>query len=255
MGDARDNNVVDRELLRTNPNALIVRHQKTVEIIVGVYTAKGLFDPSEFQDTVQSVNEALLRRIPRMQKQFRGESLFRTYLSRVVTNVCLSLHQRTKRHPKTREIREDDSYAFEDTPETELIRQEVEKLRLVLQLYGKRLPEISLCLRMYYRLPFVAEDLNRWLSKPDGNALLPIVERYNRLRDGFNNKEVYALLTPILNKIEGKTSSPDARRKWVDSKLAEIARLMRGKSSNIPYDKRLLKLLVEEYFSPFLDKN
>ena len=250
-----DDNFVDCELLRTDPNKLIIRHQKTIETIAKTYAARGFFDTSELQDVVQSLNEAVLKRLPKMQKQFRGESLFRTYLSRIVTNICYSLNQRNRRQLKTREINENDSYTLEDPPQFELIHGEVEKLRLILQLYGKKLPQISLGLRMYYRLPFVQEDLARLLSKEELTTLVPLVERYNRLREGLNDQEVYALLSPILNQIEGKKSSPDARRKWLDSKLAEITSLMRGKSSTIPYDKSLLQVLVEEYFSPFLEQN
>jgi hypothetical protein len=66
----------------------------------------------------------------------------------------------------------------------------------------------------------------------------------------MTDKEIYGLLTPILNKSDGKESSDDAKRKWVDARIGEIVQLMNGKHGTNPYNKELLKILVERCFSP-----
>jgi len=69
----------------------------------------------------------------------------------------------------------------------------------------------------------------------------------------MTDKEMYSLLTPILNRAGNRESSDDAKRKWVETRIGEILQLLNGKVGPKPYDKEHLRVLVENCFSPFPD--
>ena len=70
----------------------------------------------------------------------------------------------------------------------------------------------------------------------------------------MNEYEIYEAVTPIMNKYEGKSNSADALRKWTLSKIQEIIRILNGKPPRFNFDKETLQILIEDYFSPFLER-
>ena len=108
-----DEDAIDLAHLRATPQALLLKYQMTIGIIVKGYISRGLFDAADFEDVIQSVNEAVLRRIPAMQRQFRGESTFKTYLSKIVMNICISLAKKTRHELEIRGLKEDDPYEMD----------------------------------------------------------------------------------------------------------------------------------------------
>ena len=87
----------DTELLHSDPHTLILKYQETVKIIVKKYILAGVFRAADFEDIVQEVNMALLAKIPAMQAQYNGMSLFKTYFSVIVRNICMKEHAKANR--------------------------------------------------------------------------------------------------------------------------------------------------------------
>jgi len=245
-------NEKDVKMLQSDPRGLILKYQETIRIILRKYISGGLFKPSEFEDLVQEINVSLLARIPAMQTQYNGMSLFRTYLSVIIRNLCLKEHERSKRRLES-DLDTVVEISRHDRVEEKLVFQrEVHRFKTIIALYQKHRPKLLLCLKVYYRIPLTNEDIAAWYPQSDHSDRISLLEHFGGNFDGVNDLEIYKILTPIMNKLEGKTNSPDALRKWTDSKIHEILELLNGTSKKASHTSETLRTLVDDFFSPFL---
>lgn len=244
----------DVELLRTNPMQLIVKYQTMVEIVVKKYIASGMFVASELDDIVQSVNESLLAKLPAVQRHYNGTALFKTYLSSVIRNICLKLYHRNKKQEKTVELVESLQSDPEEFPDRHSIDHAVSKFRVIVDLYHSQRPRVLLCLKLYFRLPIVAQDITSLYPRCIPTDLKILLRSFGETYDTMNENKIYEIVTPIMNKYEEKSNSPDALRKWTHSKVQAIIRILNGHPRRFNFDKETLQILVENHFSPFLHR-
>jgi RNA polymerase sigma factor (sigma-70 family) len=218
----------DIGLLRSDPHSLILKYQETVKIIVKKYILAGVFRASDFEDIVQEVNMALLAKIPAMQLQYNGTSLFKTYFSVIVRNICMKEHAKTNREVK---IEQKDITGFIDRAHVEekiVLEKEIQRFRAILSLYYRQRPKLLLCLKLRYRIPLTPEDINLWNPKCSFSDREMLLENFGSNFDGKDDVEIYKIITPVMNKNEKKSNSIDAVRKWTDSKISEIIQLLNG---------------------------
>jgi RNA polymerase sigma factor (sigma-70 family) len=242
----------DIGLLRSDPHALILKYQETVKIIVKKYILAGVFRASDFEDIVQEVNMALLAKIPAMQLQYNGTSLFKTYFSVIVRNICMKEHAKTNREVK---IEQKDITGFIDRAHVEekiVLEKEIQRFRAILSLYYRQRPKLLLCLKLRYRIPLTPEDINLWNPKCSFSDREMLLENFGSNFDRKDDVEIYKIITPVMNKNEKKSNSIDAVRKWTDSKISEIIQLLNGNPKKLNYNEDTLKTLVDDFFSPFL---
>src|SRR5208283_4651008 len=165
----------DIELLHSDPYTLILKYQETVKIIVKKYILTGVFRSSDFEDIVQEVNSALLIKIPAMQIQYNGMSLFRTYFSVIVRNICMKEHAKINMEIT---IEQKDITGRIDracVEEKIIFEKEIQRFRAILSLYYRQRPKLLLCLKLHYRIPLTPEDINLWYPKcssPERSILL-----------------------------------------------------------------------------------
>jgi len=67
--------------------------------------------------------------------------------------------------------------------------------------------------------------------------------------ENLPDKEIYAIMTPLFNRCEGKENSPDALRKWINMKVDEIIDLLNGRTRRSNYDQETLKILAQKYYA------
>jgi len=244
----------DVELLRTNPQQLIVKYQIMVEIIAKKYVASGMFAASDLDDVVQSVNESLLTKLPAVQRLYNGTALLKTYLSGIIRNVCLKLYHRNMQGVKTVQLDESIHSDPDGLTDTQLIDHAVSRFRVIIDLFHSQKPRLLFCLKLYFRVPIAVQDIRslypQCTSTDLGRFLGPFRGNYERM----NEYEIYETVTPIMNKYEGKSNSADALRKWTNSKIQEIILILNGNPPRFNFDKETLQILVEDHFSPFLEK-
>ena len=242
----------DAELLRSDPEALVLKYQETVEIIVKKYIQSGLFTATEFEDTVQDILAALLVRIPAMQSQYNGTSLFKTYFSVIVRNICLKKYREDRKEVDI--VKEDVAGVAEQNvlENKDIIEHEVRRFKTILSLYHKQRPKLLLCLKLYYKIPITPEDIRLWYPacNDDDHALL--LKHFGSSFHHMRDIVVYELVTPIMNRNERKSNSVDALRKWTDSKVRDIIEVLNGDPKKANYTTETLKILVDDFFSPFL---
>ncbi len=247
-------NSIEVRLLREDPRALLLKYQDMLRIIVRRYVSSGMFRGADIDDILQELNAALLERLPRIQRQYDGSSLVRTYFSAIVRNLCRDMRR------DAREKNAELPLEPENVPDSRnpMARYEVEhairKFRAVLRQYSawRHYPKLLLGLKLRYRLPLSAADILLWYpgcSDSDVNRLLAIFEIENpELQDW----QIWDEVTAVSNKAEGKTNTPDAFRKWIEDQIGEILALMNWPGGTSSFDDASLKILIEDFFSPFL---
>jgi len=242
----------DIELLRSNPHALLLKYQEIVKIIVKKYIEGGMFKATDFDDIVQEINVSLLGKIPAMQSQYNGSSLFKTYFSVIVRNICLKAHRKTRKDIDF--LQEDLSGYFVEYAHEKrsVIEQEVARFRKILDLYGLQRPKLLLCLKIYFRIPLSPEDIRLWYPECSKEDLAMMMEHFGLTYDQMNDIDIYTIVTPIMNRNEKRSNSADAMRKWTDSKVHEIIDLLNGRPQKLNHTIETLKILVDDFFSPFL---
>ena len=242
----------DVDLLQKDPHALLIAYQETIKIIVKKYIEQGMFRPSDFEDIVQEINAGLLRKIPSIQVHYSGISLFRTYFSVIVRNMCLQMRRTQRRELEAAEEKGDDTHGQNEIENMYLIEDLRRRFKEVLNLYGKHTGKLMLCLKIYHRVPIRSQDIMDWLPRLSVLDRDMLLDRFGGGYEEMSDSEVYGILCPIMNREENKSNSVDALRKWTDSKIGEIIDVLNGEPKRSSHTKETLKILVDDYFSPFL---
>ena len=238
----------DVELLRSKPDQLILKYRGAVRVIVKKYVALGMFRPSDYDDTVQSVFESLLRKIPAMQRQYNGSVLFVTYISSIVRNFCLALHNSASRRVQTTELHDMASSDPEPIHDAKLIEETVNRFRTILLLYDHKLPRVLLGLKLRYRLPITAGDLQSWYPDASTKDRAVILRSFGTYYEHMRDPELYRRITPMLNRLENKSNQPDSLRRSIASTIREILALLNGTPARYGFTEESLSVLVEDYF-------
>ncbi len=245
---ARAGNGEDVELLQSDPHRLILRYSDTVRVIVKKYISLGMFQPSEFDDVVQTVLESLLRKIPSMQRQYNGTVLFVTYLSSIVRNVCLALRKSSTRRVRTTRLHEMAASDSEVMGDVRLIDEYVKRLTKILLLYDRKLPKVLFGLKLWYRLPITLADLQSWYPAGAESDRGLILRSFGTYYEHMRDSELYWRASPVLNRLEGKSTKPDSLRRFVAMTIRDILSLMNGSPPRYRFDEDSLSVLIEHYF-------
>lgn len=244
----------DVELLHTDPKRLIVKYQTVVEIIVRKYIGSGLFAAADYDDIVQSVNEALLAALPAVRRNYSGIALLKTYISGIIRNICLKLYHKQRQQEKTVPLGDDVPSDPEDLTDRYLIECAVSRFRVVIDVFHAQRAKVLLCLKLYFRLPLVAQDIRSLYPQCTSGDLEFLLRSFGGEYGRMKEYEIHEIVTPIMNKYEGKSNSADALRKWTHSRIQEIIRILNGDPPRSSFDKETLQILFENYLFPFLDK-
>jgi len=259
MATVPNDNQTDIDLFNRDPHAFLALYQEKLRIIVKTYVHCGMFRPQDFDDVLQTLNENLLLRIPSIKAHFRGTTVFRTYLGAIVRNLCIDLYriQHAQRRPRTIPIEE----AF-PSPHTDMtvlhdIRHIRRVFRAILQQFDYRLelPRLLFCLKLRYRIPIERTDILKWYAGCDRKDLRRLVRSFSGNYEHRTDGEIYARVTPLLNRADGRENTPEAIRRWTGERISNILDLLNGSPPTASFDEETLKILVEDFFSPFLTKN
>jgi hypothetical protein len=242
----------DFALLQTDPKGLVLAYQGMVEVIVRKYISSGMFSGGSYSDVVQTVNAELLERIHGVRANYNGSTLVKTYVSAVIRNICLKLHKKGMYGkpfdpPVTEKLL---------TPVDMVDRYSVGQARraywAIMQQYRRDLPKLTMCLKLRYQIPLERKDIFHWYPECSPVLISQLIAHFGGNSVHLTEKDTYALVTPIFNAAEKKNNTPDALRKWTASKILEILNLLNGSIPHAAFDEGSLRILVEDYFSPFL---
>jgi len=237
-------NDIDIRLLQEDPEKLLIRYQPIIRVIVRNLAFQGCLAKRDVNDLVQEVNSKLIERLPRICQSYNYKSQFKTYFSVVVRNLCLEELR------KVRLVEEPQSEVYEQSTTGSLtdqlvIRQEYDRLRRALRMFGKEQPALWVVLRNFADMPISPEDFNGFEPKVDPDTR-------NRLAQLLNEtilkqkQEKLEVLSTVFNQIEPKARTADALRKWASSRLDELVDLMNGNPPRSAYTIDILYILLEK---------
>jgi len=241
-------------LLREDPEALVVKYQPTVRAIVRNYVLSGLYRPSDCDDVIQEINAALLTKLGSIRRNYNGTSFLRTYLSAVIRNECLKIHRATASQPDPMPLQGHVADKGANPMARTVFQHDRAVFRVILDQYGGEKPKLLLMLKLYFRIPITADDVLRWNPYCGRRMLNSLLKSFGKPFDHLEDRMIYKLITPIVNDAETKSVSWDSLRKWMTSHIEEILVLLNGSPPTSTYDRETLRILVDDYFFPFLTR-
>jgi DNA-directed RNA polymerase specialized sigma24 family protein len=242
-------NRLDERLLAERPDALMAKYQEIIKIIVKKYIATKMFHASDFEDIVQMVNEDILKKIGTIQKQYNGKALLKTYFSAIVRNSCLKIYQKQCREMKMLSLEEEDSTEEETVTNHLEIEYDLKRIERILGYYAKKQGRVLLCAKLCFQIPIERKDILHCFSSCSEEDITMLLDQFGFHQERRLLKQVYHIITPILNKYEGKNNTEDAVRRWTEDRREEIVRLLNAAPHCSTYDKETLKILFEMYSS------
>jgi len=248
------NNDNEIELLKSNPNALIVKYQDIIKIIVNKFISSGSINFSDKEEFFQIINERLLLSSKRIKKQYKGISLLKTYYSTIIRNICLEEINKRKRYnfselETSNYIELSENAIYEDF----YLNYEFDRLSKILDMYNSKTPKLVLCLKIIYRLPVEVNDFKKYCLKLKVDKINELIEVVNPVKI-ISEFELFQILTPYINKCDNQNNQPDALRRWTKRKIDEIIELMNGDPPRANYDKETLQILIEKFYSKKMNK-
>jgi hypothetical protein len=221
-------------------------------MIVWKHVEQRVLSASDFEDNVQSVFESLLTKIHVIQQQYRGMSLFSTYLSAVVRNECLRLGRLDRRRVDTAELRDTHAVDAEESGDEDSIATSVRTFEHLLKLYGESQPKVLFCLKLYYRIPINLKDITDWYPRCSAGECKRLVGAFGKPYDGMSDYEICTRVTRVMNLHYRKGNKPDALRKYIDTTIRDIIAQMNKQFPGASFDKESLRVLIENHFFPHL---
>ena len=250
MDDHRDS--TDIELLRSDPRALLLRHQETIGIIVRTYVRTGMFHPSEVDDIIQQINHDLLQKLPRIQAQFNGTTFVRTYLSSIIRHSCLDLNRKRQAQPVVLGLEEIRTPAVSADIDADLaIEQSIRMLRAIIAQFHTERPKLLLCLKTMYKIPLVRNDVLVWWPGCPEPELATLIRASQAVEKKLTDKQVFEVIRPFVNRAESNSSSADSIRRWTDERITSIIALLNGRPPTATFTKETLGILLDHFFAPF----
>ncbi len=243
----------DYDLLLNDPQRLLVNYQPLIRSCVWHFVGKGVFHASQIADTVQSVNEELLLRIPKLQTGYNGSFLVKTYVAATVRNICLRLKANSNRTVPVDPIEKAD---FQGQSSFGMDRYSIDQAKkllhaITLQYHSKR-PKLVVCLKLWCRLPLTRGEILDWYQDCSEEVLDRILGRFGIDYSSMTDAEVFRVASGLFKSGVETQNPDDALRKWTQTKTEELIELLNGEPPTKSFDRESLQLLLHEYFSPFL---
>ena len=240
------NDFLDITLLHDDKDEFILRCQRIITIVVKHFIKKGLFLPEQYRDITQSVNEELIKRLPGIRSNFDNSVLLVTYMNAVVRNICLRLFEQERMNVVTIPLHDEYRLTEEGNFNSLIIREEINRLAILLRMYGLQQYKLVVCLKTYYRIPVTMQDLDRCFSKCNQAERAVLLEQCVANYDKTPEIENFQRLVRLLNIQEQKSTSADSLRRWTNEHIHKIIVLLNGTPPRSAHTKETIKILFEQ---------
>jgi RNA polymerase sigma factor (sigma-70 family) len=250
----RTENEHDVALLKDDPGALVALYQGMIKNIVMHFVTSGMFRFADVDDVMQSVSLELLSKMHVIRRQYDGSVLLKTYVSSIVRNFCLRLKQTRKSVEVTAPLEEDALAEPVSADRRVLLKEAIERLRTVLEMFDRQLPKLLLALKIYYKIPIHRDEIAVWYPGSEQLVRDELAGLIARTPADPQRTRTYEKVAPLINALEGKHNTPDSFRKWTWDNIGKVVDLLNGGFRDANFDRESLRELVEDYFSPFLLK-
>ncbi len=233
-------------LLKNSPAELLALYQDLIRIIVRKYNRLGYVAGRDTDDLIQEVNRKLLERISKIQKQYNGISMLRTYFSVIVRNICL---EEMRKNQNLEEPQSPDYHLLDQAEhpiDVFLIRQEYERFEKVLKFLFKDRVRFIIMFRYMMDLKITGDQVLNLFSYTSKSDLETVIADLNP-DDEMTKKAKFEKLSVILNILEKQNTSAESLRKWFVTRSKECLGLMNGDPPRSAYTLESLQILCEKH--------
>ncbi|EAY24442.1 RNA polymerase sigma factor [Microscilla marina] len=252
------NNKNLHKLLLKNPQKFIASNeiQEIIRKTAYKFTSRGGIYGFSKDDLTQEILYVILeKKIGYIAQNYNPDiTSIQGYMSRVAFNICLELLRKQQNKPVFKNSLDTDTENLlinernDTTPESsfienEIIEREVERLKSYLKMFAKYQHKFTLLLKLYCRIILTKQDFKNFAVGFSSKELDLYYQQFNKEYTEYSDKEIYKIITPLLNKVETKKNSPDSIRKWLDSKVSALKEVM-NQSPHYQYDTEAFKNLI-----------
>ncbi|MCG8697003.1 MAG: hypothetical protein MI922_03030, partial [Bacteroidales bacterium] len=219
-----------------------------IDIIVNSYIKKGLINYSDKDDFKQDINEQLINKIDSIQRNYNQQFLFTSYLSTIISNICLGIINKSNRVKKIEyQERHENKHASDLLINNIYLKQEIQKFDTIIKLFYYKKFKILLCLKLLYKIKVEFMDFKNYSVKINKVAYRKFMKQLGSITIGQKN-DIYQQLASLFSRVESKKVNSESVRKWISSRIDEMIRLMNGAANESNYTKETFQYFVEYYF-------
>jgi len=213
------------------------------ERVVNRYVNKGIVPLREKEDTQMFIVEKFLLKQGRIQENYSGKANINTYCISVLNNMCCEVIRKELKHWKNEldEVPEKNDYNIHSTSQQAIIKDEINYLDKIFQLFDWEKTKVNLALCYYYQLDIHPKDLLEYT----GNSNFKVPEL--NLEGKINKSEILNNLAIFVGTVEKKEYKPDAVRMWLTKSINTIVDRLNSPFNRANYDKESFRVLYELY--------
>lgn len=240
------------KMLQKQPFDLVCskEYQQSVLKIVRKFKQKGGFLQDTEADVVQEITTIILeQRITYMQKNYAPKyGNVKHYFEKVVYNLAVEQVRKShKRQNFSQDLAKAPLQRVGRSRSNDTLSDELKKLALFMNKTGRQSAKLYILFKMYSRAIINKQDFLNYYPDLQKEELNQLLEVFGQNYAHFDDRDLYAKLYPLINKVENKKNSADAVRKWLGSRITELNDWM-NRHSTFKYDREALRSLIGVFF-------
>ena len=249
-----NDNEEDVRLLHQHPDALLVKYQELFKMTVMEFILSKLVRVDEYDEVIQTINLEMLDNLPTIRRNYDGRARLRTYVTKLATNTCLKFARDRKVHVGLEAVKKNPHVASDSASHAALLSEAADLFHATLDLFGPRLPRILVLLKLYCKLNISMDDVSAAYPGASPRAAANLVKRFGTDYSGLKEKIILEKAAPCLNALEGTRLTAESYRRSINILVREICVLLNGNPPTSSFDYDDIKILVEDFFYPFLGR-
>jgi DNA-directed RNA polymerase specialized sigma24 family protein len=249
-----DDNEEDVRLLHQHPDALLAKYHELFKMTVMEFVRSKLVRVDEYDEVLQTIYLEMLENLPTIRRNYDGRARLRTYVTKLATNTCLKFARDRKVHVGLEAVKKNPHVASDSASHAALLSEAADLFHATLDLFGPRLPRILVLLKLYCKLNISMDDVSAAYPGASPRAAANLVKHFGTDYSGLKEKIILEKAAPSLNALEGTRLTAESYRRSINILVREICVLLNGNPPTSSFDYDDIKILVEDFFYPFLGR-
>jgi DNA-directed RNA polymerase specialized sigma24 family protein len=216
------------------------------ENIVLKYVSRNAIPYREKEDVIMAVTEKFMNQKDKIDNNFKGKSKVSTYYISVLNRMCCEIIRKEQKHwfavqdLETKDFpgNQEQTQSF-DTEKELIIKEELKRLKKILQMYTDEHFKLLIFLNYFYRIPVKAIDIEQYNKEH-----FPQIRRILTETPSLSKGEIFENLAKVVSISEKKHIGADALRMWLNKAMTGIINRM-NINGIYQYNKETLGILLE----------
>ena len=258
QGELMGENDDDMDLLYSDPSMLLSRLQKVFVAVARLYRRSGMLRDEELSEIVQEMNLQFLNNLETIRKNYdpsrTDAATLRAYVRSLARNVCNRYYRERPQYSPLSLSHPRVTVSADSVTDPLAIAQTVQVFRAVIDTSGDRKAKLLLFLKLYYRIPVVANDLRGAYPEADEVVVGAFLGLFGGDFASMGEMSIFEAARPIINQLERSETTAESYTRWITREVTEICEILNGDPPVSAFDRHTLRILVDDYFEPFLER-